>query len=486
MNLLKKWNEAESSQEKMLLACHEQEEDEDEGQAAMELPRIESDKDSHPQLNINEELTEQQRHELEALINEYSTLFSESPGRTSMVEHVIDTGAAAPITQRPYRVPLAQRKVVKELLEQMMTEGTIRESKSPLVKYMLRCKSRIPASRADHHRELSKRISEVISENRRLLIDAKIGSHEWWKNIDTLSQRRQTSTAALDNRMIFDLNEYFSEHCTDSSYIQPTLMEIGPDVEIPNISERTVWNTLSRLKKTATGPDQIPYWLWKDQAEIFSPIITRVWNLSLSTHSWPTSWKRANINPLPKVDFPQGRGDYRRINITPVIARAFEKAVYLEYGQDIVEANLDKNQFAYRRGGSCTNALLLIQHKICKFLDDPNCKAVRLFAMDFSKAFDSVNHHLLSMKLKSLPLNPYIVNWWLCFLCDRKQRIVHSNVVCDWRSVNMGTTQGSVSGPYLFAIFLNDLDIKIGLESVRMIVRSPLQFSKTLIMHQMP
>ena len=60
---------------------------------------------------------------------------------------------------------------------------------TPLVKYMLRCKSRIPASRADRHRELSKRISEVISENRRLLIDAKIGSREWWKNIDTLSQR---------------------------------------------------------------------------------------------------------------------------------------------------------------------------------------------------------------------------------------------------------------------------------------------------------
>lgn len=129
VNLLKKWNEAESSQEKMLLARLERE-DEDEGQAAMELPRIESNQDNSPQSSMNEELTEQQRHELETLINEYSSLFSESPGRTSMVEHVIDTGTANPITQRPYRVPMAQRKVVKELLEQMMAEGTIRESKS--------------------------------------------------------------------------------------------------------------------------------------------------------------------------------------------------------------------------------------------------------------------------------------------------------------------------------------------------------------------
>ena len=80
-----------------------------------------------------------------------------------------------------------------------------------------------------------------------------------------------------------------------------------------------------------------------------------------------------------------------------------------------VEEQLLDSQFAYREGGSCTDALLLIQNKICKFLDDPMCKAVRMFAMDFSKAFDSVSHKLLAEKLKSLPLNPYIINWWLGF-----------------------------------------------------------------------
>ena len=120
--------------------------------------------------------------------------------------------------------------------------------------------------------------------------------------------------------------------------------------------------------------------------------------------------------------------------------------------------------FAYREGGSCTDALIMIQHKVCKHLDDPECKAVRLFAMDFSKAFDSVSHQLLANKLKNLPLNPYIINWWLSFLRDRKQRIVHRNVTCNWKTVNKGITQGSVSGPYLFIIFLNDLDVQIGAE----------------------
>ena len=110
-------------------------------------------------------------------------------------------------------------------------------------------------------------------------------------------------------------------------------------------------------------------------------------------------------------------------------------------------------------GGNCTNALISIQHHVCKYLDNSDCKAVRLFTMDFSKAFDSVHHNMLSVKLKQLPLNPYIVNWHHSFLYARKQRISYNGRLCNWNAVNKGTIQGSVSGPYLFIIFLNDLEI---------------------------
>ena len=79
--------------------------------------------------------------------------------------------------------------------------------------------------------------------------------------------------------------------------------------------------------------------------------------------------------------------------------------------------------------------------------------------MDFSKAFDRVKHNLLIEKLTQSPLNPYIVNWYVSFLSDRKQRVVCHNTVCDWKDVNRGTTQGSVSDPYLFNLFLNDLAV---------------------------
>ena len=169
-------------------------------------------------------------------------------------------------------------------------------------------------------------------------------------------------------------------------------------------------------------------WVWKNQAEIFSPIITRLWNWSLATYQWPRSCKRANISPLPKVDVPVARGDFRGINVTPVIARALKKAVYKIHAQRLVEEQLMDSQFAYREGGSCTDALLLVQNKICKFLDDPKCKAVRMFAMDLSKAFDSVSHQPLAEKLKSLSLNPYITNWWLGSFCEIENKELFSAV----------------------------------------------------------
>ena len=80
----------------------------------------------------------------------------------------------------------------------------------------------------------------------------------------------------------------------------------------------------------------------------------------------------------------------------------------------------------------------------------------------FSKAFDLVRHELLSDKLKLLPLNAYIINWYHSFLYNRQQRLVHNKHLHEWKGVNKGTTQGNVSGPYLFNVFLNDLEIKLG------------------------
>ena len=228
---------------------------------------------------------------------------------------------------------------------------------------------------------------------------------------------------------------------------------------LPQLTLSQVFYALSNIKRTATGPDLIPYWIWKDRAEAFAPVILEIWNLSLGSQIWPKAWKKANINLLPKIDIPVNCEDFRGINITPVIARVFERTVYQIFNKDDLESYLSSTQFAYRSGGSCFNALIKMQHNFLKALDNRSNTAVRLFSMNFSKAFDNVKHNLLVEKLKKSPLNLYLVNWYISFLGERTQRVVCNDVVCEWKDVNIGTTQGSVSGPYLFNVFLNDLEI---------------------------
>ena len=87
-----------------------------------------------------------------------------------------------------------------------------------------------------------------------------------------------------------------SKHCSNSHAKQ------RPTDESSYRPQRQVWNALTKLKRTATGPDNIPFWIWKDHAELSTPVITQMRDLSLSPHSWLGSWKRASITPPRQVN----------------------------------------------------------------------------------------------------------------------------------------------------------------------------------------
>ena len=169
---------------------------------------------------------------------------------------------------------------------------------------------------------------------------------------------------------------------------------------------------LSKIKKTASGPDSIPYWVWRDNALLLAPVVTFIWNLSLCSYTWPEGWKESNISPLSKADTTSQHQDFRGINVTPVIARCFEKIVYHKFSKQAFEENLGPTQYAYREGCNCTDAFINLQYNCLKALDDRKCRYVRLFAMDFARAFDNVRHSIHSDKLRAFDLNPYITNWY--------------------------------------------------------------------------
>ena len=163
----------------------------------------------------------------------------------------------------------------------------------------MRSKSRIGENKGDPLREINRRICEVINENRRNLLQAPLGAREWWKHVDSLSQGRCSSPkVTLNMQSLAYLNDYFAEMCWHSAYKQPTPAQIKSRVQVPEISEKQVWNCLQHLKKTATGPDLLPFWVWRERAEIFTPLICKIWNFSLRFSTWSSSWKRAHVTSV--------------------------------------------------------------------------------------------------------------------------------------------------------------------------------------------
>ncbi|XP_022783347.1 uncharacterized protein LOC111324117 [Stylophora pistillata] len=198
--------------------------------------------------------------------------------------------------------------------------------------------------------------------------------------------RKDKSSCEPDKDFIIGLNDYFGDICFDREYSEPVPAEIDANTPAPQLSIFQVFIALSRIKHTATGPDGIPFRIWKDYVEIFTPVIVNLWNMSLARQIWPSRWKEANINPLPKVKTPVEYADFRGINVTPVIARTFERTVSNIFNKRRLEEHLNHSQFAYRSDGSCVNALLKMPRTFLEALDRRDTLAVRMFMMDFSKA----------------------------------------------------------------------------------------------------
>ena len=105
------------------------------------------------------------------------------------------------------------------------------ESITPLLKSLLRIKSRISPNNLERNNEINKRISEIIVQNRKKLFQEPIGTNEWWRNIDNVSQRRlKFAHLNLEERFMGSLNEYFAELCDDPEYVKPNLLTIADDI----------------------------------------------------------------------------------------------------------------------------------------------------------------------------------------------------------------------------------------------------------------
>lgn len=255
---------------------------------------------------------------------------------------------------------------------------------------------------------------------------------------------------ALD--AVESLNAMFSSSFVDSS----STMSLDCSVN-PVICDSDVVLKILRDLRTdkASGSDNIPPTLLKATAHDICAPLCHIFNLSFAHACVPDVWKIADICPIPKV-LPVNKAQLRPISLLPILSKLLEKVVLKFYRESLLD-HYDKDQFSYRPLSSTVCSLITIQDHVLKFLDDCDVAGVRIITFDMSRAFDCVPHNLLLQRLCELkfPFYESFVNWISSYLTNRKQRVRLFQTTSTLTDVTSGVPQGSVLGPYLFALYMS-------------------------------
>jgi len=290
--------------------------------------------------------------------------------------------------------------------------------------------------------------------------ESKNSTKQWWEKIDSITHRKLSSKSidygAFDPE---ELNLQLAQRCSlvdENEPRTPTPLFDTTNARCPEITLPEVSYAMKSCKRTASGPSDIPDFVFREHWEILAPLYLHVWNLSIRQGIFPQCYKRADIVPLPKVKNAKCSQHVRGISVTPIAARLLERIVHRRWISDNILLRGDPLQFAYKRNLSTLDYLLFLQFFILSQLDKKTIDGVHVIAVDFSKAFDCVDQELAAQTYEEFIDSPYIRRWLYNFTIDREQRLVWRNKKCGYHPINRGCSQGTVGGPGIFSMLTDD------------------------------